>query len=280
MKLRKGQPENHRVKAKKGTVELENKPQKKTKVKLWEVSTCSEGMMEHKNLPRELPPGEQQQTLEKIILTQELERRKWASAIHDGITQSLGNINYRLQAYRKLPAKNRQEAQQDLNEIQEFVLEAIAECRGMIDDLRPSILDGIGLVPAVEKYLEKYLNSMRGENNCHVTFKVEGAIPGLSPEIETTVYRIVQEASLNVRKHARATELKVTLSSRSNWLVAEVADNGCGFDVKTVDAEGDNWGLIGMRERAEVIGGSLQIKTSMGQGTSIHLEVPILNSRE
>jgi signal transduction histidine kinase len=237
-------------------------------------------MMEHKNLPRELPPGEQQQTLEKIILTQELERRKWASAIHDGITQSLGNINYRLQAYRKLPAKNRQEAQQDLNEIQEFILEAIAECRGMIDDLRPSILDGIGLVPAVEKYLEKYLNSVRRENNCHVTFKVEGAIPGLSPEVETTVYRIVQEAALNVRKHARATDLKVTLRSRGNWLVAEVVDNGCGFDVEAIDAEGDNWGLIGMRERAEVIGGSLQIKTSMGQGTSVCLEVPILNSRE
>ena len=218
----------------------------------------------------------QQQALEMILLTQELERRKWASAIHDGIGQSLGNIYYRLQAYRKLAAKGTQEAQRDLNEIEEFVLEAIGECKGMIDDLRPSILDDIGLVPAVEKYL----NSMRRENNCHVTFKVKGAIPRLSSQIETAVYRIVQEALLNVRKHASATELKVTLGSKGNWLIAEVADNGCGFDVEAVDAEGDNWGLIGMRERAEVIGGSLQVKTTMGQGTSVHLEVPILNSRK
>jgi signal transduction histidine kinase len=214
--------------------------------------------------------------LEKVILTQELGRRKWALAVHDGITQSLGNIYYRLQAYRKLPAKNRREAQQDLNEIEEFVLEAIAECKGMIDDLRPSILDDIGLVPAVEKYL----NGMRKEDGCHVTFKVKGKIPRLSSEIETTVYRIVQEALLNVRKHARATELKVTLGSKGKRLVVEVADNGCGFDVEAIDAEEDNWGLIGMRERAEVIGASLQIKATMGQGTSVHLEVPILNNRK
>ena len=214
--------------------------------------------------------------LERVIFTQELGRRKWALAVHDGITQSLGNINYRLQAYRKLAAKDTQEAQQDLSEIEGFVLEAIGECKGMIDDLRPSILDDIGLLPAVEKYL----NGMKKGDDCHVTFKVEGKIPRLSSEIETAVYRIVQEALLNVRKHASATEVKVTLGSRGKQLVAEVADNGCGFDVEAVDAEGDNWGLIGMKERAEVIGGSLQIKTTMGRGTSVHLEVPILNSRE
>jgi two-component system sensor histidine kinase DegS len=218
----------------------------------------------------------QQQTLEMILLTQELERRKWASAIHDGISQSLGNIYYRLQAYRKLVAKDTRESQQDLDEIEEFVLEAIADCKGMIDDLRPSILDDIGLVPAVEKYLTR----MRKEDDCNITFKVKGAIPRLSSQIETTVYRIVQEALLNVRKHAKATEVKVTLRSRGKRLVAEVADNGCGFDMEAIEAEGDNWGLIGMRERAEVIGGSLQVNSTPGQGTAVHLEVPTLNNRK
>ena len=100
---------------------------------------------------------EQQQTLEPILLTQELEKRKWALAIHDGITQSLDNIYYHLQAYKKLVARDTQEAQQDLNKIEEFVLQAIAECKGMTDDYRPSIPDDIELVPAIEKYL----NSMR-----------------------------------------------------------------------------------------------------------------------
>jgi signal transduction histidine kinase len=94
------------------------------------------------------------------------------------------------------------------------------------------------------------------------------------------VYRIVQEALLNVRKHAKATEVKVTLRARGKRLVAEVADNGCGFDMEAIDAEGDNWGLIGMRERAEVIGGSLQVNSTPGQGTAVHLEVPTLNNRK
>jgi len=146
----------------------------------------------------------------------------------------------------------------------------------MIDDLRPPILDDVGLVPAIRRYL----NRIGREDNCHVTFKVEGAIPRLSPDIETSLYRIIQEASLNVRKHARATELKVTLSLRGNRLVAEVADNGRGFDVEAIDAEEDNWGLSGMRGRAKVIGVPLQINSTPGQGTSVHLEVPMLNRRK
>ena len=212
----------------------------------------------------------QQQTLEKIILAQELERRKWALAIHDGISQSLGNIYYRLQAYRKLLAKDFQEAQQDLDRIEELVVEAIAEARGITDELRPSVLDDIGLVPAIEKYL-KWV----GEDGISVSFEVKGPMPNLSCEVKTAIYRIVQESLLNIRRHARATEVKVEITSQDNRLVAEVTDNGRGFDVEAVDAEGDNWGLIGMRERAAIIGASLQINSALGQGTSVCIDVPI-----
>lgn len=229
-----------------------------------------EKMVGRKRLPEELLQREQQQSLERIFFTQELERRKWALAIHDGIIQSLGNIYYRLQAYRRLLTKNPREAQQDLDTIEELVVEAIAECRGIMDDLRPSVLDDIGLIPAVEKYL----NRIKKEDNCQVTFKVKGAIPRLSSETETALYRIIREALLNVRKHAKATKVRVTISSQSNRLAAEIVDNGCGFDMEAVDAEGDNWGLIGMRERAEIVGASLQIKATQGQGTSVHIDVP------
>ncbi len=213
----------------------------------------------------------QQQVLEKIILAQELERRKWALEVHDGITQSLVNIYYRFQAYRKLLTKDPLRAQQDLDKIEELMSEAIAEARGIIDDLRPSILDDVGLIPAIEKYLKR----IKEENRISVSFEVGRSIPRLSSEVKTAVYRIIQEALSNARKHARATEVKVEIASQGNRLVAKVADNGCGFDVETVDAEGDNWGLIGMRERAEIIGSSLNIKSNIGQGTLVHLEVPI-----
>jgi len=213
----------------------------------------------------------QQQTLEKIILAQELERRKWALEVHDGITQLLANIYYRLQAYRKLLPKDPRKAQQDLDEIENLTMEAIAEARGIIDDLRPSILDDVGLIPAIEKYLKR----VKEEDSVSMSFEVKSPIPRLASEVETAVYRIIQEALYNVRKHARATEVKVEFALQDNRLAAKVADNGCGFDVEAADTEGDNWGLIGMRERAEIIGSSLQIKSTIGQGTVVSLDVPI-----
>ncbi len=213
----------------------------------------------------------QQEVLEKIIFAQELERKKWALEVHNGITQSLANIYYRLQACRKLLAKDPRAARQDLEKIEELMLEAIAEARGIIDDLRPSILDDVGLIPALEKYLKR----MGEEDHISVSFESGRSIPRLSSEVETVVYRIIQEALSNARKHARATEVKVEITSQDKRLVAKVADNGCGFDVEMVDTEGDNWGLIGMRERAEIIGSSLHIESNIGQGTLVHLEVPI-----
>jgi len=215
--------------------------------------------------------GRQQQTLEKIIFAQELERRKWALEVHDGIIQSLANIHLRLQAYRKILTKDPQGAEQDLVKVEELVAEAIAEARGIVDDLRPSILDDIGLVPAIEKYIRR----VKEDNHISVSFELGRSIPMLSSEVETSVYRIIQEALSNVRKHARATEVRVEVDSLGNRLIAKVTDNGQGFDVEAVDIEGDNWGLIGMRERAEIIGGSLQIESRIGQGTVVYLEAPI-----
>lgn len=166
--------------------------------------------------------GNLQQTLEKIIFAQELERRKWALEIHDGITQSLANIYYRLQAYRKLLPKDPEKAQQDLGEIENLMVEAIAEARGIIDDLRPSILDDVGLIPAIEKYLKR----VKGEEHILVNFKVKSPIHRLSSEVETAVYRIVQEALSNIRKHAKATEVKVEIAFQSNRLMASIADDG------------------------------------------------------
>ena len=213
----------------------------------------------------------QEQPLEKIILTQELERRRWALEIHDGITQSLANICYRLQAYRKLLLKDPEKAQQELDEIEGLVMEAIAESRGIIDELRPSILDDLGLIPAIQKYVDR----VKKEDNLTVNLVLKKPIPMLSYEVETALYRIIQEALANVRKHARATTVKVEIAPQDNQLVARITDDGCGFDVETVDIEGDNWGLTGMRERAELIGGSLRIESTLGKGTVVYLEVPI-----
>ena len=219
-----------------------------------------------------LPLGEDdghQQTMEKIIFAQEIERRKWASEIHDGIAQLLINIHYRIQTYRITRESEPTRAERDLDEIEGMVAESLAEARRLIDDLRPSILDDIGLIPAIEKYLRRMGNYLS------VRLVVDNPIPNIPSPEETAIYRIIQEALTNVQRHAKASRVDVHLFSMGKVLVAEVTDDGQGFDIEAVNAEEDNWGLIGMQERAEVVGGSLDIKSTKGKGTVVHLEIPI-----
>ncbi|MFC1999642.1 sensor histidine kinase [Chloroflexota bacterium] len=214
-----------------------------------------------------------QQALEKIILAHELERRKWALEIHDGITQSLANIYYRLQAHRRLLNRDPTAAAHNLDELVELVSETMVEARGIIDDLRPSVLDDIGMVSAIKKWLQR----LERQDAISVSLNEIGTIPRLPTEIETASYRIVQEALTNVRKHSRATQVRVEIAFLGNVLRVVVADNGNGFDVDAVDEEEDNWGLIGMRERAEIIDGVLEIESKPGRGTSLSLEVSLGN---
>ncbi|NQT48146.1 MAG: sensor histidine kinase [Chloroflexi bacterium] len=212
-----------------------------------------------------------QQALEKIIFAHELERRKWALEIHDGIIQSLANIYYRLQAHRKLLNRDPTAALYDLSELEELASEAMVEARGIIDDLRPSVLDDVGVVSAIRKWLKR----VEQQNAISVSLNEIGTVPRLPSEVETAVYRIVQEALTNVRKHSRATEVRVEIAFLDNVLRVVVADNGKGFDVDAVDHEEDNWGLIGMRERAEIIDGVLKIESKPGRGASLFLKVPL-----
>jgi two-component system sensor histidine kinase DegS len=214
---------------------------------------------------------EEKDTVEKIIFAQELEKKKWALEIHDSITQSLVLISYRFQALKRLLVNDPQKVQKDLDELEKLITEAISEARSIMDDLRPSILDDIGLIPAIQKYIRKVIE----ESRISVNFRGVDLKLRLPSEVETAVYRIIQEALVNVRKHAKATHIKIEIDLVDNQLVVNIDDNGIGFDVEAVDNEGDNWGLIGMRERANIIGGSLEIKSSVGEGTLISLKVPM-----
>jgi len=219
--------------------------------------------------------GNGQHTVEKIILAQELERRKWALELHDGVTQSLANIYCRLQAHRRLISRDPARAAEELEQLEGLVSEAMTEARALIDDLRPSVLDDIGLVPAIAKYLKR----VALQNGMSPALKERGDIPRSSCEEETAVYRVVHEALTNVRKHSRATEVTIDILCEDGALVVTVTDNGTGFDVQDVDVEGDNWGLIGMRERAEIVGGVLTIESAAGAGTSVSLRVPLASKR-
>ena len=162
----------------------------------------------------------------------------------------------------------------------EAVAAGVSELMRMVDavlenlhrlavDLRPASLDHLGLVPALHQYAE----AISDRYGLVVQFETVGSIERLAPDVETALYRIVQEALTNVIRHARATRADVLLERRGDNLIVIVEDNGIGFDPTAALRSGD-LGLVGLRERAEMLSGTLVVESAPDAGTTLLLEVP------
>jgi signal transduction histidine kinase len=147
--------------------------------------------------------------------------------------------------------------------------------RSISIDLRPSALDDLGLLPALRWYLKEYQQKM----NIEVDFQATGIKERLSAEMETVLYRIVQEALTNVAKHAQAKHVQIVLKGTPEAITATIKDDGRGFNVdklqKAPGQERGGWGLVGMYERAQLLEGTLDIETSPGKGTTISARIPL-----
>jgi len=138
-------------------------------------------------------------------------------------------------------------------------------------ELRPAALDDLGLLAA----LPRYLNEWSAHHGIKTNFQTTGTLPGrLTPEAETTLYRVTQEALTNVLKHAHATRVDVVLEGHKNMVALVIEDDGVGFDHGAVDKAGAGIGLVGMRERAALINATLQVESAPGTGTTIYLRYP------
>lgn len=210
----------------------------------------------------------------KIIQTQEEERRRIAREIHDGPAQSMANIVLRAEVCEKILEIDRDGLKQELAELKEAVKKSLQDVRRIIFDLRPMGLDDLGITPAVTRYLETFRER-------YPALEVESEFTGQQQRFESVVevalYRIVQEALQNVVKHARATHVKVLLANDGKRFSVRIIDDGHGFDVhKFMEApKKDNYGLIGMKERMEILGGQLHINSQKGKGTEILAVLPI-----
>ncbi len=213
--------------------------------------------------------NEQLQSLaRKLVEVQENERYHIARELHDEAGQVLSSLKMRLGRLEQAagcPAHIRQELH-DLKETTDDVLE---ELHRLAMDLRPAVLDHLGLVVALDQYASR-LNS----DQLSVQFKAVG-FKGkrLSPEVETSLYRIVQEALTNVVRHAHASNVGILLERGWGKVKVFIEDDGIGLDPERV-ISANCMGLIGMRERAEMLGGSLSLESAPGKGTSIIVEVP------
>ncbi len=207
------------------------------------------------------------------IRVQEEERTRLARDLHDGSNQLITGALYELQAAQESIAGRRPEVALQKLEIAKGLLRSIeAENRRIISDLRPPILDAQGLAPA----LKWHVNGFQRLYGIPCALRLSGSPVRLSPETEIAVYRIIQEALNNVAAHARAQRVQIAVEFQPARLQVLVEDNGVGFDYEHVLVEAPGqMGLIGIRERAQSIGGRIEVQSVPGQGTRLMFEAPL-----
>ena len=195
------------------------------------------------------------------------ERQKLARDLHDSVTQSLFSASLQAQAAQSLWGRDPQKAKERLDRVVELCGGALAEMRALIFELRPAALQEEGLVSA----LRKHAAAREARDGIAVEFVAEDE-RRLAPQHEEAAYRIVREALHNVVKHARARRARVRLRFRPAALELEVHDDGQGFDVSAMRS---GLGLTSMRERAEQLGGSLDVQSRPGRGTTVSARLPV-----
>lgn len=159
-----------------------------------------------------------------------------------------------------------------LRGMRQVVAETLDEVHHLARELRPSVLDDLGLVPALERYVREYGETYGIEADFH-NMGFDGQ--RVSAAAEVTLYRIIQEALTNVAKYAKAQTVSVLLDWREDWVSAIVEDDGRGFDPgKVPTSPSHGLGLFGMQERAALLGGSLRIESQLGYGTTVFIKVP------
>ncbi|HEX7335336.1 MAG TPA: PAS domain-containing protein [Pyrinomonadaceae bacterium] len=212
---------------------------------------------------------EQLKTLSRRLMeVQEQERRNIALELHDEIGQVLTGLKLTLEISTKLPAA---ELNDSLAQARGLVNELMARVRKLSLDLRPAMLDDLGLLPTLLWHFEHYT----ARTNVKVNFKHSGLEKQrFTPEVETAAYRVVQEALTNVARHANVPEASVRVWTNQHILSIEVADAGHGFDLDPVVVRQTS-GLTGMQERAMLAGGQLKIESRVGEGTRLLAELSI-----
>ncbi|WP_075035348.1 sensor histidine kinase [Halobacillus dabanensis] len=207
----------------------------------------------------------------QIIEAQEEERRRLSREIHDGPAQMLANVMLRSDLVdRTYRERGIEEAMQEVKSVRSLVRSALYEVRRIIYDLRPMALDDLGLIPTLKKYLatiEDY------NKETHIAFTSFGKERRLESKYEVALFRLVQESVQNAVKHAEASEIKVKVEMKAEATTIIVKDDGKGFD--TTKKKEKSFGLVGMRERVDMLDGELHIDSSVGEGTIVTIHLPI-----
>lgn len=227
------------------------------------------GAIENARLYRRLADREEalERFTERMVQLQESESRRLAGEIHDGISQRIVSMFFHLSAARDLVGEDAARAEQQIATAQELAGAALDETRYAIAGLRPPVLDDLGLTASLQSLA-------RGIADLHV--HVDAGICDVPEFLESALYRSAQEALQNVQKHAQAGTAVIRLSTTPAGVVLQVSDDGVGFDPAALRATSGptGHGLPGLRERARLLGGTLDVRSAPGSGTTLTLTVP------
>lgn len=220
-----------------------------------------------------LETAKQQQLMGmRIIQAQEEERKRVAREIHDGPAQSMANVVLRTEIVEKMLKGQRiAEAEEELHELKEMVRYSLADVRRIIFDLRPMALDDLGLVPTLQKYIQTF----EDRTNLHVDLVVFGKEQDLESSVKAATFRLVQECLNNVAKHAKARFVQVKLEFLDKLLMLVVKDDGVGFLVDEKRESGESFGIMGMKERTQLLEGKMEISSAPMQGTKVLFQIPL-----
>lgn len=216
---------------------------------------------------------QKRQLAPRIIQAQEEERKRVAREIHDGPAQSMANVVMRTEVCEKLLDIDMEAARKELKITREMIKNSLHDVRRIIFDLRPMTLDDLGLIPAINRYAE----SLKERFNTPIEINCTGQRQRVNSLIEVALFRVVQEAIQNTIKHANATHILVSLELNYEHITILVKDNGAGFDADAYlkEPRPDRYGLLGMRERLEILGGQLNVRSNPGEGTEILAILPL-----
>ncbi|MFA9463449.1 MAG: sensor histidine kinase [Velocimicrobium sp.] len=214
----------------------------------------------------------------RALEMQELDRKRISMEIHDTTVQNLTTLVHKVEYATKLLDIDPLRTKLELNTMNNIIRESIEELREIIFDLRPMSIDDLGFITGVERYINKVqlendslkysLNISNQENE------------KMLPIVSLMIFRIIQEALVNVKKHANATKVEINIVNESDFVYIEVKDNGNGFDINEKDNKIKNFGLSIMKERVKLLSGEIKINSKRGMGTIIQVKVPVVEEDE
>ncbi|HEX6923345.1 MAG TPA: histidine kinase [Bacillales bacterium] len=211
----------------------------------------------------------------RVIEAQEEERRRLSREIHDGPAQTLAHVLLGSELVERVQREKGPEAAAgEFSNLREMIRQALYDVRRIIYDLRPMTLDDLGLVPT----LEKYLGRVGEEEGIKVSFRKSGNSEYLPQKMEAALFRMAQESVQNVCKHAKAEEIQLRMDFTGSAVLLAVQDDGKGFDPN--EERTDSFGMMGMRERVDLLEGEISIESTAGKGTAVMIQIPVQGQGE